>query len=485
MYKLHFVLATMALTLIPLWQVFAQPVQDLEELQIIEIQTAGIKSASAEFIEIYNPNLTSIDLSGFKIQYKSASGSSWSTKASLSKVIGPRSRALIATSHLQLDQALELGSGLAGSGGHVQLIEASDTITKHDLVGWGSAQATMVAAAPAPEAGQSLKRAVNEDGYFINTDDNSSDFIVSDIPSPFSDPLLEVEDEEVLGDNNNESDNQDETPDPQLPEEPEENEDNQEVPNPIEPEQPDRDSGPETTDPPKTYHKLELSELFPDPDSPLSDSEDEFIEIFNPNNFAVELEGYKIQAGTDWRYSHTFNDEKITAKSYRYVTSGDSSLTLSNSGSQVRIIDPNSKQLSAISYVDAQTGLSLSNIGGQWQWTNQVTPGSKNKSALADNQEEGDSGSGSTSDSSEDESEVIDIPLVAGISDNSDSDDESRAEYEEPPIQAPESLNNSALVGVGGLAVLYVGYEYRHDIGNRIQQLRSNFRHWRENRKSA
>lgn len=47
---------------------------------ISELATRGPSSASDEFVEIYNPTTNDIDISGWKLEYKSQTGTSWITK---------------------------------------------------------------------------------------------------------------------------------------------------------------------------------------------------------------------------------------------------------------------------------------------------------------------------------------------------------------------------------------------------------------------
>ena len=50
---------------------------------VSELQTAGV-SATDEFVELYNPTAAPVDISGWKLQYKSDTGVSYSTKLTIS-----------------------------------------------------------------------------------------------------------------------------------------------------------------------------------------------------------------------------------------------------------------------------------------------------------------------------------------------------------------------------------------------------------------
>lgn len=46
----------------------------VKPIVITELQTGGATDATAEFVELYNPNDTSIDVTGWQLQYRPASG---------------------------------------------------------------------------------------------------------------------------------------------------------------------------------------------------------------------------------------------------------------------------------------------------------------------------------------------------------------------------------------------------------------------------
>src|SRR5258706_246641 len=50
---------------------------------ISEFATRGLTAATDEFVELYNPTDDPISLSGWKLQYKSATGTLWNDRATL------------------------------------------------------------------------------------------------------------------------------------------------------------------------------------------------------------------------------------------------------------------------------------------------------------------------------------------------------------------------------------------------------------------
>ena len=67
-----------------------------------------------------------------------------------------------------------------------------------------------------------------------------------------------------------------------------------------------------------------INELMINPLSPLLDSQDEWVELYNPNETAFSLTNYKLQSGSSFSYSHTFVDERIYAFGYMIVPSSTS-----------------------------------------------------------------------------------------------------------------------------------------------------------------
>jgi hypothetical protein len=274
--------------------------------------------------------------------------------------LAPRGRLLIATADAGLADADIVHSlGFADYGGQVRLVSVDEhkNEQQEDLLGYGKTSATSTApvtayaeATPAAAHGkkQSLKRKVSEDGEVIDTNSNANDFFISDTPSPRSDdpPAGTAEPEAPLP-----------AEEPASP------------PSPV-PDEPGMGGAPE-------YARLELSELLPNPAAPLTDEQDEFIELYNPQDTEVGLEGYILEAGSAWGSTYHFSSsDRIAPHGYLVVYAGDSPIALSNSGSQVRIVDPIGAVLDVAVYAKAEAGYAWAKDGaGIWKWT--TTPTAK------------------------------------------------------------------------------------------------------------
>jgi phosphatidylserine/phosphatidylglycerophosphate/cardiolipin synthase-like enzyme len=112
---------------------------------ISEFATRGPTAATDEFVELYNPTDNAISLAGWKLQYKSATGTAWSDRAVLpagATIAGHGFYLLVNQSYIGTVTG-DYNSGLWTSGtgmadnGHERIIDASSV--EVDMVGWGTA----------------------------------------------------------------------------------------------------------------------------------------------------------------------------------------------------------------------------------------------------------------------------------------------------------------------------------------------------------
>jgi uncharacterized protein len=147
-----------------------------------------------DFVEVFNRGSSSIDVTGWSVQYATSGGSSWSP-TTLAGTIAPGRHYLV-----QLASAGSNGSALptadatgttnlANAGGKVAIVHdtaalscgsCSSVASVHDFVGYGTANDFEGAAADAPDNTTALVRG---GGGCTDTDSNSADFTAS-APSP-------------------------------------------------------------------------------------------------------------------------------------------------------------------------------------------------------------------------------------------------------------------------------------------------------------
>jgi hypothetical protein len=188
---------------------------------------------------------------------------------------------------------------------------------------------------------------------------------------------------------------------------------------------------------------------------------------------------YTIFTGSTFNYHYTFPEGTLLEPgAYITVTSGESSLSLSNSGGAAKIVSPGGEILDLITYGAAKEGNSWAkDNGGNWQWTSTPTKNGANvytalpvavKKAAAAVQKAVKSSAAKSATKSK-TTKVKSTTSASALLDDTGL------------ISAPSPLPSWLLAVLGVLAVLYCLYEYRFDVANKIHR----FRLYRENRGSS
>ena len=159
-------------------------------LRLNEFMTGTTGSAADEFVEIVNVGTAAADLSGYRLVYRSASGTSDVGLATI-----PSGTTLPAGGFYLFGGSAYAGTpppdqsfstGLASTGGGLALRDASGTIV--DSLGYGNAVNAFVRGAPAPAPPAAAPPGNSDvrlpDGH--DSGDNSADFTVSTTPTPRS-----------------------------------------------------------------------------------------------------------------------------------------------------------------------------------------------------------------------------------------------------------------------------------------------------------
>lgn len=205
----------------------------------------------------------------------------------------------------------------------------------------------------------------------------------------------------------------------------------------------------------------EVTELLPNPDGTGNDATDEFIELYNPNNVSFDLTGFSLQAGTTTLHKYGFaGGTTLPAHGFTAFYSAQTGLSLSNSGGQVKLLDPFGNSVAATGlYGTAKDGQAWALANGKWYWTTKPTPGASN---------------------------VINQPPASKKSTTAKSfksaatkakgaktaKTKAVAAYSDDPAASIVPIHIWTLALVAALALLYGVYEYRADMANRIHQLR-------------
>lgn len=211
-----------------------------------------------------------------------------------------------------------------------------------------------------------------------------------------------------------------------------------------------------------------LNELLPNPKSPQTDADDEFVELYNPNDAVFDLSGFKLQtkSGTsDARRSYTFPaGTKMSPKSFAAYPSENISISLSNNGGQVWLLDPAGNEISQTEpYAEAKEGLAWALAEGKWYWTTTPTPN-------AANTVNGTTSSiGSSNKSGNGVGVVEGTKQDASLSSSAETSGNNSNKEDNNPL-----LHPLIIAGVAGAAILYGLYEYRGDVKNKLHQLQRN-----------
>lgn len=152
---------------------------------INEVQPVGMSgSPNDNFVELYNPCMTGVDLTNYGLLYRTPAGTTDLGVAMLSGMfIPPLGLLLLASDGYTGPGPIDVAYPsfpLQSSGGGLGLVELSTNVVA-DSVGWGNATNAYVESSPAPTPpiGQTIARIPNG----VDTNNNQIDFLVT-FPTP-------------------------------------------------------------------------------------------------------------------------------------------------------------------------------------------------------------------------------------------------------------------------------------------------------------
>ncbi len=447
----------------------------ITELQATGKDTLGKSAASLEFIELYNSAAAAIDLTTIKLQYASAAGTTWSNiipTPAFAGWLAPDDHLLLAVANYLPDTDYVIGSGLSGIAGHVRVVrfdpnDNTKPVNVLDTLGWGTTSVhPEVAPAPSVVFGHSLKRLVDGEGNYVDTDNNYNDFVDSDEPMPEHKMIDFTPPEDPI--------------DPDLSDDSDDSSDLGTGTGSV-----DDDIGGDVEIPPAEEEQtpvvllpLQLTELLPNPASPQTDSEDEFVEIYNPNSVSIDLKGWRLETGSKFSYRVYLDGRSIAPFSYLTIYSIDSNLTLSNSEGAARLLDKDGMVVaSALNYENAPAGQAWLLVGDVWQWTTTPTAGLPNL-LTAPVAESPVAKAVKTAKTSTAKPKTTTAKKAAAATTKKTASKTSATAQGRSLFTDPASdgqilpVNPSILAVVAAAAVGYSLYEYRYDLRNAKQKLR-------------
>lgn len=458
---------------------------------ITEMMPGTATSGSQEFIELYNQSAAAINLAAqnWQVQIVTSKATSWDKPkiVRLQGVLQPGAYLILSSSYivpgetksyLQDYANAQFTSGLVAGSGHIRLVYTNGPVlSTADRLEWTTQENGEFVSPPIDDtppklldeslqAGTSLKRLIT-DGVFSTSHDNDADFISSACPSPTSlniEPVerpnapipttVDITNQRCVTEPEEESEN----PIPQPESEP---------PATLLP--PENISPKTTTTTPKIpssntgLSAPQLTELLPNPGSPQTDAEDEFIELYNSNATSYDLSGYMLRIGATGSKKYTFpTGTKLPAKGFVAFFSADTRISLSNSAGRVILLDPLEREISKTdTYTTAKDSQSWARAQGKWQWTTKPSPNAENIISVPAVTKKASAGKATA-------------PKTAGTASAKKTQPESAQNVSGTAEAEQKSpVHPLALAVVGGFALLYGAYEYRRDMANKFYQFRS------------
>ncbi len=121
-----------------------------------------------------------------------------------------------------------------------------------------------------------------------------------------------------------------------------------------------------------------INEILPSPAG--LDKEGEWIEIFNQNNFEVDLSFWQITDVVGRTNTYTFPEgTSIGPQSFLVLFRPTTEITLNNAGDGLKLIQPNGNLIDSITFDEkAPQNQSFNRIESEWVWSSILTPGSAN-----------------------------------------------------------------------------------------------------------
>ncbi|QQS26843.1 lamin tail domain-containing protein [bacterium] len=383
--------------------------------------------ASDEFIVIINTSSETLDISGYTIEYKAATGKSWYEKARVGDgvLISAGQQYIFATKR---ERDAEMTSGFAQKDGNLRLIDAKGGIL--DAVAWGAGDAPEGVATVALSPGNELSRKIDSNGVGVDTGDNSNDFEVVSLETSLANNTEGVVSPTTL-----------------------------------------------TIDTVAAVDvSIEITELLPDPKNPASDSSDEFIELYNAGSEAVSLAGWKLQDAAG--HSAKLDGTVLAPGQYKALMSAQTKLSLNNSGDTISLLDPSgSVVMETPNYVDAKEGLSFGVTVEGWGWLASVTPNAVNTAlakedvvaaASSKTKSKKDSAKSAKKKATSAKTKTPKLAKTASASVSNGASDPVDAQTQTVPWVW-------LVAGLGVLALGYGIYEYRPEITSFITKLRAKF----------
>lgn len=345
---------------------------------IYQLQTQGSGSVAAvEYVSVKNNSSSPTDVTNWCVVYSSSTDITQTTLKCLTPPDINTKIWLSGNSYFSFatNEFLALHSGyitdgvfnagIAATAGHIKLVDANNNVI--DKLGWGSASSPETTAKAAHSAGSILQR------NGVDTDNNATDFTQITLGTIPTSGLYE----EVI-------------PIDQCPNLP-----GLDITVPIGYIK-DIDSncyldicdnlGGLQKIKPNGYYQdgidcvvigLKLTELLPNVSG--SDTGKEFVEIYNPTSYTVDLTGYILQLGPSYSKNYVLPSVALPPNTFVQLFDTQTTMTLPNATASVKLMTPDGQTIDeTVTYQDPEDDQAWALFTDSWQYTNQPTPGNEN-----------------------------------------------------------------------------------------------------------
>lgn len=428
----------------------AQALTDSTSAPSLVISQVKITSSNGQFLSLYNQSGAALDMSTYQLEYFNNYDLAEATSSkliSLSGVVPPHGFMLVADDTLQLcyqTTLLATSLGFSSTAGLLQVLHLSQTASGNqadpvveDYVAWSKKAAVGVQVLPVDTTAWLARTAIGGSNPASVTPGSGQWETVQADPSDacrfvsFSGQATSMPSGNVL-----------------LP--------GSEPPIIIKP----APAAPGTTIPAADNGLKSplITELLPNPPGTGTDAQQEFIELFNPNDVAFDLSGFSLEAGTKSVHSYSFPLGTMLQPGYTAFYTSQTGLGLTNNGGQAVLYGPLGNVLSQTdAYGSAADGQAWALGNGTWQWSTEATPGDENVITAPP-----------AKTTKKKSSKAAAPKQISG----GNAAVKAGASYNEAAPQIP--VHPLVLALVGGVALLYGAYEYRKDLANLLFRLGAN-----------
>jgi len=322
--------------------------QGADNTLIISEVLVGGNSAEEEFIELYNPASSDIDLKSLPLKLHTVNSAGTDTSKTITyvdsnSIIKAHGYFLLASTvfkekHAETVVGITYSASLVSNGA----VYISTSATKNsgiiDLVCWGNSTKCAFAL-PDPKQNYSLEKIENGSDWQESCEEGGS-------PDEEA-KLCEAE--------------------PAPP--------GKEAPVDTSPDSGNHNATTHTGT--AVFENIFLNEILPNPKD--DEEKDEFIEIVNGDNRPVDLFGWTIRDGSK-SGKYVFKEHiEIKPGEYFALYRSQFKIALNNSAESVSLYNPQGELVSSVSYDKSAENASYGFDGKSWKWSKYLTPGKKNK----------------------------------------------------------------------------------------------------------